>query len=721
MEELHPLDVSTGALTAIIVLSNIVGAIIILLLWQTISIRNTQVFQLTQGKFLIAMQICALLTTSSLALFKPTDVFCRIGTPLIYLPMHTVYAILLGRMWRVRAVISPLLLLTLEKKEHWTTRTVNWVNRLTASRRSGEEITKKKIRTTITDGQLTRVVCLLVFPQFVTQILILSHQKNEIELYNNLEIITEGMMLCKYGVHNSALHILSIILIFVEFLSLGVLTYASRKLPSLFNETKLVWSILKATFVMLVSGILLIIATIDHHNTADVRFLVPSFTIGLNMGYVCWNITFSKLQLAWKGKKILVTKLIADHNFSKTREKDSTSVPAYEPTLPITKRISLFMLPKQVTKPATPEKATGNSSKHGNGGADEIGDDDTDDGSTDSSVVMNENDKIDVVDLDGTSHSIQDSIDDTSDSKGEKIKKVTNQSHQLRSQRNLSRDTSRVIRRRLVNPRRSQTVLARGGPLVASAVENVWMAQRRHFSIFGQRAPPVSVIVESAIRSNPRLQDNKITISETEAPGRRLLLRMIDVQRTLTEINKKLLTGISVEKEDWDSARSGCIGLGEVFQNEVFFDWEDEESIIPLSNVERDPPLSAPPRGSSLLGKFNVQPLTTINSVGPMDRLEEEDEESGSLRDFSTKSGISDLSSEDNVPERGIRPAANQSERMLKRTSSPGLEPVVHRTNMTGDFIPISSSRFQKGTNLTSSALSGFSDISDHSGGNYEE
>ncbi|CAJ1966648.1 unnamed protein product, partial [Cylindrotheca closterium] len=39
------------------------------------------------------------------------------------------------------------------------------------------------------------------------------------------------------------------------------------------------------------------------------------------MCQTCWVITWSKLRVAWRGKKILVTKLIADHNFNRGKNE----------------------------------------------------------------------------------------------------------------------------------------------------------------------------------------------------------------------------------------------------------------------------------------------------------------------------------------------------------------------------------------------------------------
>ena len=72
---------------------------------------------------------------------------------------------------------------------------------------------------------------------------------------------------------------------------------------------------------------------------------------------------------------------------------------------------------------------------------------------------------------------------------------------------------------------------------------------------------------------HPNVED-KIKISETETPSRRLLLRMIDVQQLLKKVNQALLGGMPVSREEWDQIREASIELGGVFEEDVEFDWE---------------------------------------------------------------------------------------------------------------------------------------------------
>lgn len=600
----EPLEVSSLSFTIVIIFSSAASTLILFLFCQTFSNRNAQVFELTQGKFLMAMQVCALVATCSLVLFKPVDPFCQISTPLIYLATHMFYAILLGRMWRVRAVISPLLLLTLEKKEDWTSKIVNWVNRFTACT-GRQNRHQKKIRMKITDYQLARVIMLLIMPQLVMQILIL------VVYYDNRMVLTDiaydglvdGIFICEYAAFYSTLHNIAISLIGIEFLMLVILTYGSKDLPSLFNETKKVWAILRSTFVLVVFGSSLIGATIDHHNTANIRFLVPAFVLGFNMCQTCWLITWSKLKVAWSGQKILVTKLIADHNFKKSNGMGKDMTSAHDQSgFSFLRRFSVSP-PTSATPPKAAESSVmpvmtpnnlGNGGNQGNGDA-------PDDESTDSSVLLKQNEEIVLDDLSGDNVFMESTksldishLSGTSESRRRRrfsplsyFRSAAYRTMRVSQQELASRGSMVIRRRRLPRGESTRTYAANQ----SSPEESEGLAHRGRFSIFGQASAPTSVVLESTIERNPRLSNTKIRITETEAPGRRLLLRMIDVQRTLAKVNMALLTGELVNKDDWEDVRGGCIALGDVFEKDVKFGWEDVmNDSSECSDISKTPP-----------------------------------------------------------------------------------------------------------------------------------
>ncbi|CAJ1944463.1 unnamed protein product [Cylindrotheca closterium] len=614
-----PMELSSESYTAIIVMSSVASTVILFLFFQTFAYRNAQVFELTQGKFIMAMQICALVATSSLIFFTPKDPFCQLS-PLIYLSTHMVYAILLGRMWRIRAVISPLLLLTLERKDDFTTTIVDLISRLTACA-CWQGRQQKKIRMQITDYQLARVIMLLILPQLLVQLLILIvyYGNKSILLDVERDGLIDGVYICEYGAFYSTLHIIAVSLIGLEFFLLALLMWSSRELPSLFNETKKVWQILRATFIFVLCGTLLIAATIDHYNTAQVRVLVPAFVLGLNMCQTCWVITWSKLRVAWRGKKILVTKLIADHNFNRGKNEamGMGSTKYFSHDANCGNKFSGYQTPAVKTD-QTPAVKTETHEYYNTADVEQEpsidifkNDDQTenvasDDRSTDSSVFLAESQET-LLDLEESEENENEGVapgsSDASIPTGDAPSRAGTHrrknhfsplsSFTLFRRERRDKRGSNASRTNSVGPRgsiaiRGSTVsrgsmvvrrrlVGRGGLASSTIPAQADDGNKNRFSVFGNASMPAAVIVES-IDTNPRLSQDKIRISEAEAPGRRLLLRMIDVQRMLANVNTSLLTGVSLGRDDWEELRVGCVTLGEVFENEVVFAWDDEDT-----------------------------------------------------------------------------------------------------------------------------------------------
>ncbi|KAL3945375.1 MAG: hypothetical protein SGBAC_000508 [Bacillariaceae sp.] len=660
-----PMELSSESQTAIVILSSVAGTVILFLLFQTFTYRKAQVFQLTQGKFIIAMQVCALVATSSLIFFAPRDPFCQLS-PLLYLSTHMVYAILLGRMWRVRAVISPLLLLTLERKDDWTTKIVDLIGRFTACACwQGQQ--QKKIRMQITDGQLARVIMLLISPQLLVQILILSvyYDNKSILLDVERDGIVDGIYICKYGPFYSTLHIIAVSLIGIEFFLLALLMWGSRDLPSLFNETKKVWQILRATFVFVLSGSLLVAATIDHYNTAQVRVLVPAFVLGLTMCQTCWSITWSKLRVAWRGQTILVTKLIADHNFNRGKSEamrmgstqyfaqkfgnGGTKFSGYQgaavktetkqshPTTGVEEEpsIDIFKEESQTEQIASDDRSTDSSVFLAESQETVLDIEESEEHGVEGVASPDSDDSISLVD--GSSST---SMGTNNPSRRKPFSPLSYFRRDRRDKRNsnASGGTRGSTASRGSIPRGSMVVrrrLGRGGGLASSTISaKTDDGALNRFSVFGHASMPTTVVVES-IDMNPRLSNDKIRISETEAPGRRLLLRMIDVQRMLAKVNMSLLTGESLDREHWSELRVGCVTLGEVFENEVVFAWDNDDGssmgsmsashkAVPHHPNNRGPMHASLPPRTRVTSTTNAGPRRSVTFKTPEKKIDKE-------------------------------------------------------------------------------------------------
>jgi hypothetical protein len=90
-------------------------------IYEIIKKRNHEVLNLTQGYFLIVFLVAALVMVASSFLFEhKNNFYCNAYLPIIWTSGQLLCAITLGRLWRIDAVISPLLIKTLRQKKSFT-------------------------------------------------------------------------------------------------------------------------------------------------------------------------------------------------------------------------------------------------------------------------------------------------------------------------------------------------------------------------------------------------------------------------------------------------------------------------------------------------------------------------------------------------------------------------------------------------------------------------
>lgn len=90
-----------------------------------------------------------------------------------------------------------------------------------------------------------------------------------------------------------------------------------------------------------------------------------------------------------------------------------------------------------------------------------------------------------------------------------------------------------------------------------------------------------SSIRRSMNDKDPNVNDNtgsKIYISNTAAPSRRLLLPLVEMQSTLQGMNQRIMAGLGVSENEWESLRQQSIDLGQMFNDQVHFQWEQSSS-----------------------------------------------------------------------------------------------------------------------------------------------
>jgi len=672
-----PAVVDKWASIIVMILSVVGGLILLSLLLLSIYYRNAQVFELTQGKFLIAMLFCGLIATSSLFLLGPSNhLYCKLHQPMINLPMSIMFAILMGRMWRIRAIISPLLLLTLDKKEHWTSKFVSLVEKMTQYLRLGNNnrVSGKNLRRTISDRQLLVVIIVLCIPQVIVQILIAAIGDQGFQIDYGNRFFPDGYAKCSVHFFESLLGKLAVGIVSSQCVGLLILAGSSRDLPSLFNETQNIWMVAVVTFVMTMIGTLVVALTYAQSYALTTQHLMLALLGGVTVVHTCVQITWPKIVLARKGTKIAVTKLIAAHNMSRQshdfvnvkppraqwnsmsnnasvyggfpssatdskapqREQNTYSgvtestTSGQEPTTNVPTMgdrvadLSLSTL-REEDEPATvPANDPESQDQPGKGLVSSDSDDGDDDNSTGSSVVMTMRETTDLgMGLPQRSAQLLQHSASISSLRVSQASALDNgakwggigglgrgrfrrsMSHRPIFQTRASRasiltlEVEASVPPTLTNARSDSVVPNRGwkpDSRPALGGNNRVQSQNGNANDHSGFVPPSPgtpwrrnpSLIPLTVEYNPNTMFDIIHVEEDAPPPRRLLLRMIDVERRLTRANKAVLSGLGLSVEDWEGIRDACTALGEVFVTEVRFDWEPEQVETPSHELPLD-------------------------------------------------------------------------------------------------------------------------------------
>ena len=325
-------EVSDGVLYFSYVAIALASAALAFLIGQTLWNREHQVLKLSQGDFLVVFGMSALVATCCTFLLTPkNDTYCRLQFPVLLIPIQLMYAITIGRLWRIHAVISPLLLEHLSKGKRGVvakfvaalTYVSFKVNNMFTVRKSNMRRSTMGLKQQISAFQLACVVGLFAFPQVIIQVLALIFQpQTRVIQFNDDESV--GRATCSSGVSAAAdLVNYGFLVLLLLVVILIVMAHSSRKLPSLFNETHVIYDSAFLSMVLLCLGGAVIALTDSPTASPDVEYLISIvlvLSITLNSGV---RIMLPKLKRVWKNEIVIVSKLVTDHH-RKAREKQAT-------------------------------------------------------------------------------------------------------------------------------------------------------------------------------------------------------------------------------------------------------------------------------------------------------------------------------------------------------------------------------------------------------------
>jgi hypothetical protein len=293
------------------------------------------------------------------------------------------------------------------------------------------------------------------------------------------------------------------------------MAHTTSQLPSLFNESKVIYDSTVFSVVILILGFGVVAVTDDPNASPAVRYLVSVvLTLSVATNTSLW-IMLPKLQKVWRNEKVVVSRLVSDHVKS-TREKDANSGN--------TNCILTGLMPQE----REPSSSTSNSITHSN--SIELADE-----------MERDSDKR----YDQSPTSVFDfDADGLVDAK------------HIKSETAVEKDKYR---------KSSSSEFARPSAPPGSSGRPKPLNEES----FNQS--PV------AGPSRRRSLASKILVECDETPTRRLVLKMVDLQEELAAVNDRIISGAAVSEEEWTSVRDLIGVLGSTFRDDVDFAWENEK------------------------------------------------------------------------------------------------------------------------------------------------
>jgi hypothetical protein len=305
------------------VVIGLVSLVILFLLVETIKNRNHQVLQLTQGYFLIVLLVAALVMVACSFLFEPkNDFYCNASFPIILTSGQLVYAITLGRLWRINAVISPLLITTFRPKKGFIRRKMESLLSVVGSKIKPKKESPKNLRRQISHWQLALVVALLTLPQAFIQVLASILQPQSLSVgFNDDE--SQGRVMCDSGFDMKfSLRAYGLWIFLLLVFLLLIMAHTTSQLPSLFNESKVIYESTLFSVVLLILGFGVLIVTDDPTASPAVSYLVTVVSTLSIAANTSLRIMLPKLRMVWRNEKVVVSKLVSDHA-KLVREEDA--------------------------------------------------------------------------------------------------------------------------------------------------------------------------------------------------------------------------------------------------------------------------------------------------------------------------------------------------------------------------------------------------------------
>ncbi|KAG7366843.1 7 transmembrane sweet-taste receptor of 3 GCPR domain containing protein [Nitzschia inconspicua] len=536
------LEVSTPVRIFSFVVVGLAASIILFLLIQLSVHYRSQVLKISQAPFLVVFLFASFLATVSSLLFDPRNNWmCLLAYPAVFTSLQLMFAVTLGRLWRINAVVSPLLRNRLQRgksKEHVRA----LIPACCPSRRTN-------IRREINHKKVSLIVALCSLPQIVLQLLSMLLQPSEKSIeFNPDESI--GRCVCDDGVKaKQSIAFYAMVVLFLLILVLLVMAHSARQLPSLLNESSVIFGVTGTSALLAILGFAVIAITDDPTISPDVSYLVHiilvlSMTLNSSI-----RIMMPKLKMVWSGQAVMVSQLVADHNQSLIDSARRTNPKSLMHNVTGLEMNSANSDPTSSFQKSWTRGGMSQTQPSG------VSNDDATESQNQES--LRQEDFTLLEDITEKQESIAEKHELLSDSSSKKS--VSSQEEWIRQ-----------AEEKAENENVTTATTAKPSPGTDQVKVKLQREKRQRKKC-----------------SNGSSSSTKFLIRQGEAPSRRLTLMMLDLHDELNLITNQITSGLEVPRDKWESVRKNTEQLEEMFSL-VRFDWESQTGPCEAENGNED-------------------------------------------------------------------------------------------------------------------------------------
>ena len=319
----------------------LVGSLELFLLVSTIRDRNHSVIRLSQGIFLVVCLFSALVASTASFLFNPkSDIYCRTYGPVVMIPLQVMLAVIIGRLHRIIAVMTPLMEWQQSqynnrgRKKSKRVKKIgkmlpSWTGNDTRGSRTSQSsasssslssdssdsdsggrgiaqrarrFRKKKfqhrtLKVEFSERKLWLYVALISSPQIIVQIIGLAlYPQSIVVLFNTDKSI--GRQQC-FNSDAPNYHYAEYAVLFITVLYLLIQSQRTKRLPSLFDEGESISAAIVSCVVVTVIGIAVIAVSNEPTSSADVSYLMMVAIVLVLTVNISYRLIMPKLRLIW--------------------------------------------------------------------------------------------------------------------------------------------------------------------------------------------------------------------------------------------------------------------------------------------------------------------------------------------------------------------------------------------------------------------------------------